>query len=1689
MWAMRYGLLDTVKVLWSQKQWTQTCKECRFLFNLPERNEAGDLLLGSLPTHLLAFTSPELPQLTKWDRSLAEKDKETVATVDAGQQEEELPMEDHVRESAHNRRRELEQLKSVDSGMKSQIFVLVKHLLLSGGRLDDAFLKDSSRLHPALRKALKAHTFLRRDAEHFEQPDTAALEISGSVTRFLEDHRENRGRGIEKRHNRHIPPHYLFRDEVEEGELLSPEWIRIEVMSREEFSSTSTPQADSERDSGRCIDMDRGEKRGGTNFDGEWRKDSDAQAPVIACDLPSALWTCLKHPSQQEAVEDPERLRARRCAILVRPFILSERQGDSRSFMEGTEEENAQGQAETTSETQRGHPLSFDLCKSQIWNKAFKVKASTLALRHIFIGPKGGAAEWGPRRPLLSCFSESALAEGRGGEDREVKEWETKMQILNVEFMQRDLGKLKVHTDGAPVKLPALYEGANGPTEEEKEKPKESHRKSSKKAPELLSVLNVLSSRLVLQHLEIRGAPSFCVLAKDSEVFLRDVKMSRCGEAAATIGIVPLVKDQHERRYILEPFGAEGDGMRDNAGPLVASKLPFSNFHKFNAGEVMRMGSAVVLVFNMLAWAPSVIEDSTFEENHSGHVGGAVSVLVGPSTAVYSQAGLFIQRTMMKKNLARVKGGGVSVTVFAKMARAYQVEIRDSVFEGNQALPDMERFTTVESAFKNVKNIPEADPDSHKETKRFELSKGEAPERFPTMLSAFILASSDLPGGDDLPLGSGGAIWASTRIMPSTFSDLAGRFVGSFPSLDISNCTFRNNSATSNSGAVGVVATRVRMSGCTFEDNSLDSLVKPADNVAGALSVLQSQTESWGANVSLSSCLFTGNKVFLNGTYLSTGAPDAFSLHSTGNVSMGSGCVAVADEEDSVVGIVQTAHQDFISLRGLQTVCPFHSLCTKCESPSFLIGRGTTHGMDLQGEEEEGQHAVGKIEVIKSRCFLQLNTPHHLFFIFMFADAHTKEKSANKEKHKSGIWTEVLGISDLSDANRCASDCPPGASCRLGKNNVLALPGFWCVHSPSLGTPSSGNVECKECPPGGNCFPGYDVEERCQVESKREATTRSFQSSSSVVPSFWELSATEETRPPSVKAHTVREVRKSQRRAPRRVTMSFEDTPELLPTLSGASAFEAAASSRAFKLGMETNAQSASQGTGAKRCSDAVSFQGTSACHGNFVCHESCGRDLSDQDRVSWILAVVLSAFARNLFFVLSGATNVGVMKSLLFFSNAVLILDLVPPGGGAAKLFKRVALGLTFFFQMEGSSGDVGEQLSWWQKLGVLCTGKGFSSLDLLFFPLWKTLVFPSVLVVMLLVHALFVCSRPSPERREEKEEEEDRQPDCEQGAPLFGVEEPPTSDPPSASSSIERRAEEGVSEFRGPFAPLLDVLDRRYMQVFAFFFIDFYPTWLLLVAKALRCQDLPGGGGRVVWSAPVQQCSAVWWWPSMAVLVLLSLVPIGLFLFVKKATTARDVPFLRSVLRMLESCFKQEFNWLDVIGVSILLAVPYVFLVIHYAGRAKDALSGSASNSRSGSQDRSVDLKKEVEADDDTDKNKGTGQRDLNESVPRVLPVSESQTAQQLEESQEAVGNRDPVQTQAESQGEGGIPVGPSDEPTEGGEAVARREALTDSGLRDSEARENAEGAKGLQNDPGGPPDTRGSNGAEGPADKFPP
>uniref|UniRef100_A0A0G4GNG2 Uncharacterized protein n=1 Tax=Chromera velia CCMP2878 TaxID=1169474 RepID=A0A0G4GNG2_9ALVE len=412
------------------------------------------------------------------------------------------------------------------------------------------------------------------------------------------------------------------------------------------------------------------------------------------------------------------------------------------------------------------------------------------------------------------------------------------------------------------------------------------------------------------------------------------------------------------------------------------------------------------------------------------------------------------------------------------------------------------------------------------------------------------------------------------------------------------------------------------------------------------------------------------------------------------------------------------------------------------------------------------------------------------------------------------------------------------------------------------------------------------------------------------------------------------------------------------------------------------------------QCRAAVKFDGTSACFGHFVCHQSCGRSLDEDDVVRWSLALALSAFARNLFFVLSSATNVGVMKSLLFFSNAVLILDLVPAGGGVAKLFKRVAGGLTFLFQMEGSTGTVSEKMTWWQQLGVLCAGRDFSSLDLLFFPFWKTIVFPSVLVVMLLVHALFVCSRPSPERREEKEEEEeDRQPDCEQGAPLLGVEEPPTSDPPSASSSNERRAEEGVSEFRGPFAPLLDVLDRRYMQVFAFFFIDFYPTWLLLVAKALRCQDLPGGRGRVVWSAPVQQCSAVWWWPSMAVLVLLSLVPIGLFLFVKKATTARDVPFLRSVLRMLESCFKQEFNC--------------------------------------------------------------------------------------------RVGESHPLRTRAEPEGKGGIPVGPSDEPTGGGEAVARREAPPDSGLRDSEARENAEGAKGLQNDPGGALDTRGSNGAEGAAE----
>uniref|UniRef100_A0A0G4GNF3 Uncharacterized protein n=1 Tax=Chromera velia CCMP2878 TaxID=1169474 RepID=A0A0G4GNF3_9ALVE len=967
MWAISYGHVDAVNEIWTPTQWRQSCGTCRFLLDLPEKTNETNLTLGSLPMHVLAFRSPHLPQHLLW-----------------------LSAEGGVPRQAR-------------SSLYTHIIwhllrnrSLIKYLRVSGGHIPRSILRDPNE-NGALREFMKSDTFLSRDAEPRRQMEVAALEGSASQSQYdgnfleekeaeeeeeegNEDRKGYAGRSAERRDRHHISPHFLFRDEVEEGELLSSEWIRIEVMSREEFSSTSTPQADSERESARCIDMDKmqqkqqkrnGKRKISSNFNGEWKKTYDDRAPVIACDLPSALWTCLKHPSQQKAQNDPRVLLARRCAIPLRPFVP----GSSRSHGAATETDAEQGQnreesGETEGDRERKstknkRPLTFELCKRRKWKPQ---KSDTLFLRHVYVGPKGSLSdfEWEDRRPLLTCFSEESVHDGRQGEAQQIEEWRKELQQYAAAYVIKQMSKgKKLHTDGAPISFPLLTLEGNSEDSDSSHETLDLER--IRDQPRLFSALNLQMSCLVLHSVEIRGAPSFCVFGEDSEVFLRDVKMSRCGEAAATLGLLPLVEDRHRRHYIVEPLGEEGDGGKAAASsPLVTNRLSLHLHHAIQTKRVMIQGGAMVLLYKQLSESPSVIEDSVFEENHSGYMGGSVSVLLGPSAAVYSTAGLFIQisyvpaGSVFKRNRAYLKGGAVSVSSFAKMARGFDVKVRESVFEKNQALPDLLRFEAIAKMFRN----------DREKGKRFELRAQDFPEKFPTFLAAFILTSADLPGGDDLPLGSGGAIHSSTRIVQTLFSDLAGRLDLDFPSLELDNCTFRDNEASNHAGAVSVVASSLNISKCLFEGNTLETVLKPSDNVAGALSVMQPQKKEWGASVSVGDSSFQQNRVMTNGTFVRSGSPDAFSLHSTGKVQVHSGCVVTAELDNSL---------------------------------------------------------VGKAE---------------------------------------------------------------------GKNNVLALPGFWCVHSPSLGTPSSGNVECKECPPGGNCFPGYDVEERCQIEVKSKASLSAQQPSS-----------------------------------------------------------------------------------------------------------------------------------------------------------------------------------------------------------------------------------------------------------------------------------------------------------------------------------------------------------------------------------------------------------------------------------------------------------------------------------------------------------------------------------------------------------------------------------------------------------------
>uniref|UniRef100_A0A0G4FLY2 Uncharacterized protein n=1 Tax=Chromera velia CCMP2878 TaxID=1169474 RepID=A0A0G4FLY2_9ALVE len=1602
-------------------------------------------------------------RLTVWQ---GEKSLPESVGVSASLPSEELPL----RESVRVRRSQLELSRTVSDVMEDTLMMLLKYLRLYGGRVDPLFLSESPS-NPApclLREALKARTFLQRDAEERVELQVGQREGIDDKTQTTgevsEDDQEDRDAAMEfieetgwggstqkqqtsrqvnlKKHeslegsqkgenedgrqgtdarkteagretrtgtgnavsdppshpDTKLNPHFFFRGEVEEGAVLSSEWMRVEVMSRQE--ALMNPSG--------CIDMDRAGAKNksknpkgkvGKNFEEMWNSPVEVDAPLIACDLPSALWICLKHPSQQAAAGTNEsvcaqkdedetsmesrrlnkRLRARRCALLLRPFASSSElhaDGGRRQAGETTgtfvekefEPEDGDASGKTNEEklksTQQKNTAgpdggTFELCKRRRWLPELLGDTSILSLRHIYIGPKreeDSVLKWeGGVRPLLTCFSDEALLEGKRGEDREISEWRDEMENWNSALLVRLSGDMKMSTDGAPVALPRFELGDQGETTGNGTEA-ERRRKKLLKGPQILSALNLHTSRLVLDHLEIRGAPSFCVFAIDSEVILRNVRMSRCGQAASDLGLFPIARDRHRGARILEPLGGEVEGTTELGRPLTSTHLSLSLKFTIDPKTAYLMGSALMLIYNNVAEKSSVIQDCVFEDNAGGFQGGAVSVLVGPSVAVYRTAGLVIERSTMRRNLARVKGGALAVSSFAKMPRAFHVDIRDSLFEGNQALPDMARFEAAaamlkeaedESLFFDLKSHQDGQGDETKTEPHSSSSSSSG--KTPTMLAAFILATAKLPGGDEIPLGSSGAIHSSTRITQKIFEDLAGRVGDSFPSLEILNCTLRNNGATNQAGALGAFATHVKLSECSFENNYLDSLIKPADNVAGALSVVQSEKRAWGTGVHLKKCTFEGNQVFAKGKYMATGAPDAFSVRSHGTIEMSSGCVAVTDVENSVVARAEASTDSLLRLEGLMTVCPhghtaqhdrqrtgagairFRSECTQCESPTFLIGRGSTMGFQTGSSADQFEAQKRNLE-----------------------ESQTTQRKGGTGQPLSSDSASSLS---LSHVNRCASDCPLGASCRLGKNNVLALPGFWCVHTPPSSSSSSVDtvaVECKECPPGdkGKCFPSYNTEERCREESKNNLkgiTTkdRGGLSEVSTSPSgFLQMPPL----PAALTQHLGGEVQASESAS--RAFLGGSSRQWRAPPVSSFVSEGSTATRHPLGFSALESAQGPQAGGGngggsgiSVRCSDAVKFDGTSSCHehtdgpfcaecdqgsgfltfvwslgGTFVCHQTCGRELSDADLLAWTLALGFSALARNLFFVISGASNVGVMKSLLFFSNAVLILDLAPAGSGASRIVRRVAMGLSFFLQMEGNGSEaaVGEKLTWWQQLSVLCAGSNFSSLHLLFFPLWKTLVFPSVLLVMLLFHFLFAsCGSSSSstshanEGGEMEEAEADRravqgpEEDCEQGEGQ--------GERGALLGSTERGGGSEEGSVQGPFEKLLDILDRRYMQVFAFFVIDFYPTWLLLVAKALRCQDLPGGGGRVVWSAPVQGCSALWWWPALGVLVLLALVPLGLFVFVKRAVTVREWRLVRSVLQMLESCFKEKFNWWD--------------------------------------------------------------------------------------------------------------------------------------------------------------------------------
>uniref|UniRef100_A0A0G4FWX9 Uncharacterized protein n=1 Tax=Chromera velia CCMP2878 TaxID=1169474 RepID=A0A0G4FWX9_9ALVE len=1398
MYAAAAGYSRAISVIYTEAQAAQKCIKCSRLVGQAE--DEYDLLEGSLPIHLLAYKSRELPEAVlrlvsanndaslPTDFSETESDREDLLKALFSR-----VLEDCLRikmtpvgqgwspvqgwKSREEIKKQARHRLTADIALTTDIeqttlWKMMSMLIALGAELSREtweFLEDSDKdlenksdlepdfaagrlFWPLRNRLFLQHTHQRaagltgepnlaplKSLRPWKDPQAKKYDVEGehrdeyargllqeaeqqkSDSASADDDAEREGgedneEGVEEKssnsnhpheeeslHHEHSPllPSFLFRDaDVDEGALTEGDWIRLEVVSREERDHLR-PDA-KERHS--CIDLlDSGEH---TDFHSTgWPRDvySDTE-PVVACNLWSALSLCISHPNQ--VTKEGSLQNARKCAILLRPLP------DGLSDF--------------------GRP-TFDLCALKIWMPKRKVGeqagASGLRRRHIHIRPKDSPLS-AERRPVLTCLSKEATStEKRGsltqGAERKMKEeiakWREGMQEESREF--------------AKARLPFVIEGARGTfalprpvweseslsqsflSEEDREKEGNEIRHESEAAlhpsPDSntalsqqnpspspsssgsrkghyvdlqdrktwLSVLWIKDSRLILSDLEIRGAPTFCVLAVDSQVIVLNSIVRKCGAATFDSGFMGFAQDAQKRLYLFE--------MGEKA-PRVDTRLPKryrrQNFNMSWEGQRMT-GSGLLLLHQRSGFSSHLIQGSVFEDNSSSISGGAIQLCVDRSAAMS-------------------KGSGIQISGQTRPSA------RLSAFSNE------DHFMRVASVFNETANT-------------ILVSKAaEEAGDFPTVLDTVVLAVQSR--GRQVPTASGGAV----RILAVSVSSKPVEGLLHGPGNEraarihtmhavFRNCLFRQNRATDWGGALTSYGAALRVEGCDFKKNLVVGVSASSTADAGAISA---------------------------------------------------------------------------------------------SLPKDLNGRTRTSA------------------ILKDSLF----------------------EDNRLECTKDGLAVEQVVIAEYG--GQSSGILLKGLVCDfLGGNRVFALPGFYCVHLPEKSEEPSGGVACRECPPD-RCLPERQHERECRQEIEK----LSFQSQSSaqLTPNFGMGSGNAQESVPAV----------SQKPGSRTSQGDIVHT-------AGEAGWSSPVLSTEFTEGEHMDV-----------CPGKLTVGGSSPCPGKFQCHPHCGKELENYDVGLWVSVLLLIAVVRNLVFVFTDAAGVGVVKSLFFFSNAVMLLRLSE--GQRRSVLRRFVRSVGLFVNLQASAPPGADE---------------------------EAVVIPLALLFMWGVHGVLVMiggtggGGPAVDHggngdggKGEQGERADEALELE-GIPAQSSKEGDVVDRESLVPSCAPSSSSSSSSAH------FNLLERLYIRVFGFFLVEFYPFWLLYVARMLKCIQVPGQDHPVIFYAPAVECRgnfrALLWFT----LVLLTLVPVGVFFFIK--TAPREKPLVKPVIAQLAGCFNERYEWWDAV------------------------------------------------------------------------------------------------------------------------------------------------------------------------------